>query len=80
MNKKEMAVLLSTANYRQLETMAAKAKISPAMLSSLLLEAFIENNGKVFFGEWAEGPGIRMLPDWPRFSSGVIKVKSNELV
>ena len=38
-----------------------------------------ENDGKVYTGNWREGPGMRFLPDWPRFSSGVLKIKAEEL-
>jgi hypothetical protein len=65
--------------YEKLETMAQNAGLNATKLTSLLMKAFIENDGKVYTGNWREGPGMRFLPDWPRFSSGVLKIKAAEL-
>ena len=80
MEKKTISVGLTEEAYNQLEEMAKKAGISLESLSSLLLQSFTENGGKVFTGKWREGPGLRILPDWPRFSSGVIKIKETDLL
>ena len=58
-----------------MDQMASKAGISSEELAAILLQSFVENDGKIYTGAWPEGPGIRLLPDWPRFSSGVVKVK-----
>jgi hypothetical protein len=53
--------------------------ISPIKCAEIIVQAFVEGEGKLFVGKWKEGPGLRVLPDWPRFSSCIIKVKSEEL-
>ena len=63
----------------KMATMAGGAGLSTDKLVEVLLEAFLEGKGKVFVGKWKEGPGIRLLPDWPRFSSGVAKIKEEDL-
>ena len=79
MEIKKMEVDLPAEVYEELETMARNAGLSPPKLTSLLMKAFVENDGKVYTGNWREGPGMRFLPDWPRFSSGVLKIKTEEL-
>jgi len=80
MEMKKMEIELPADLYEKLGSMAKEARLTPVKLMSLLMEAFIENDGKVYTGRWTEGPGIRFLPDWPRFSSGVMKIKEEELV
>ena len=58
----------------KLTEMASQAGISADRLAEVLLDSFTENGGKIYVGEWKEGPGVRIMPDWPRFSSGVVKV------
>ena len=79
MEMKKMEIQLPADVCEKLESMAKEARLTPTKLTSLLLKAFIENDGKVYTGSWREGPGMRFLPDWPRFSSGVIKIKEGEL-
>jgi len=64
---------------QRLGPLAAEAGLSVDKLAEVLLDSFVRNNGKVFVGAWREGPGIRIMPDWPRFSSGVIKLKKEEM-
>ena len=78
MENKELKIQIQESIFKKLEIMSRGANLSSARLCSLLIKSFIENDGKVFTGEWEEGPGIRILPDWPRFSSGVMKVKVEE--
>ena len=80
METRKMEIELPADVYEKMENMSQNAKMSPAKLSSLLIKAFIENDGKVYTGNWREGPGMRLLPDWPRFSSGVLKIKAEELI
>jgi hypothetical protein len=80
MDLKKIEIGLRSDIYNKLETIAKGARMSPSKLISVLLEAFCENDGKVYTGRWTEGPGIRLLPDWPRFSSGVIKIKEEDLI
>lgn len=78
MENKELTIEIQGSIFDNLEKMARAANLSTASLCALLIKSFIENDGKVFIGEWDEGPGIRILPDWPRFSSGVMKVRAEE--
>lgn len=64
---------------QELSSMAAQSGLSVDRLVSVLLQGFIEGGGKVYTGPWTEGPGIRLLPDWPRFSSGMFKIKQIEM-
>lgn len=64
---------------KRLAEIARGTGISPAKLAEIIIQAFVEGEGKVFVGKWKEGPGLRVLPDWPRFSSCIIKVKTEEL-
>ena len=66
---------VSSKTKQGLSGMASQAGLSVDRLVEVLLDSFVENDGKIFVGEWKEGPGVRILPDWPRFSSGVIKIK-----
>ena len=79
MEIKKMEIDLPAEVYGKLERMAEDAGLSPTKMTSLLMKAFVENDGKVYTGKWREGPGMRFLPDWPRFSSGVLKIKAEEL-
>ena len=79
MELRKVEIDLPANIYETLETMAQNAGLNAAKLASLLMKAFVENDGKVYTGNWREGPGMRFLPDWPRFSSGVLKIKAEEL-
>jgi hypothetical protein len=63
----------------KLAQMAAEAGISTPKLAEIIIRGFVEGEGKLFVGKWKEGPGLRILPDWPRFSSCIIKLKNDEL-
>ena len=58
---------------------AAEGGLSADKLAEVLLSSFFSGDGKIFTARWKEGPGIRVLPDWPRFSSGIIKVKTEDM-
>lgn len=75
----ELVVKLSSEVKGQIERMAKQAGLSPARLVTILLEGFVQGDGRVYTGPWKEGPGIRLLPDWPRFSSRVFKIKQDEM-
>ena len=66
---------ISVETRQKLSSMASQAGLSVDKLAEVLLNSFVDNDGKIYVGDWKEGPGMRILPDWPRFSSGVIKVK-----
>jgi len=70
---------VSEETKQKLSGMASEAALSVDKLAEVLLNAFVDGDGKIFVGKWAEGPGIRLLPDWPRFSCGVIKIKKEEM-
>ena len=63
-----------------LRKIAEGAGISSNKLAEVLIRAFVEGDGKIFVGRWKEAPGgLRILPDWPRFSSCIIKLRGDEL-
>jgi len=72
-------IKISTSTKQKVDKMASEAGVSSDELADALLSSFIDNDGKVYVGNWREGPGLRLLPDWPRFSSGVIKIKKEEI-
>ena len=79
---KKVELLVSEATKEKLASMGAEAiegGISPDKLAEVLLDAFFEGKGKIYTARWKEGPGIRLLPDWPRFSSGVAKIKVEDM-
>ncbi len=76
MEEKKIDIRLSIPGLKKLEAMARNAGLAPDLLASVLLQAFLDNDGKVFTGKWDEGPGLRILPDWPRFSAGIIKIRT----
>jgi hypothetical protein len=67
---------ISVQTKQKLAEMASQAGLSADKLAEVLLDSFVDNGGKIYVGEWEEGPGVRILPDWPRFSSSVVKVKT----
>ncbi|MBI2846254.1 MAG: hypothetical protein HYX82_00070 [Chloroflexi bacterium] len=75
----ELTVKLGSEVKGEIERMAKQAGLTPSKLVAVLLEGFVQGEGKVFTGPWKEGPGIRILPDWPRFSSKVFKIKQEEM-
>ena len=75
-------LLVSKATKEKLAMMGAEAVeggLSPDKLGEVLLDAFFEGKGKIYTARWKEGPGVRVLPDWPRFSSGVAKIKAEDM-
>lgn len=62
-----------------LDKLEAKTGLSPERLVALFAEGIIEGGGTVYTAPWLEGPGIRALPDWPRFSSKVYKIKKEDM-
>ena len=74
-----IALESSPATAAALQKMAAEAGIRVNKLAGVLLDSFIENGGKIYVGAWKEGPGIRIVPDWPRFSSGIVKLTEVEI-
>ena len=77
--KPQIEIQANTATDEALQGMAATAGISVGKLVGVLLESFVENGGKIYVGPWKEGPGIRIVPDWPRFSSGIVKLTEAEM-
>lgn len=79
MDKLSLSIKLPNESYQALKTMAQESDLALESLSSLLLQSFVQHGGKIFVGKWKEGGGLRVLPDWPRFSSGVLKVTQADL-
>ena len=61
-----------------LQEMAKKNGMSLSLMCKYILEEFCYQ-GKVYTGAWKEGPGVRVLVDYPKYSSRVIKLKNEEL-
>ena len=61
-----------------LQKMAEKNGISLLKMCKYILEEFC-HQGKVYSGHWREGPGKRLLVDYPKYSSRVIKIKQEDL-
>lgn len=74
-----LRVKVNESTRKELSALAGQSGLSAESLAGLVLQGFIEGKGKVYVGAWKEGPGIRVLPDWPRFSSVIFKIKSEEL-
>ena len=72
-------ISINNDTIKKLVPVATEAGLSVDKLADILLSSFVDNQGRVFTGRWKEGPGIRILPDWPRFSSGVVKIKTDEM-
>jgi hypothetical protein len=62
----------------ELSKIAREHGIGVERLSSAILESFILGEGKIYTGAWPEGPGMRLLVDWPKFSSQVLKIPEAE--
>ncbi|MFC2052126.1 hypothetical protein ACFLT4_05295 [Chloroflexota bacterium] len=63
----------------KMATEVAEGGISPDKLAEVLLDTFFDGKGKFYSARWKEGPGVRILADWPRFSSGVVKIKAEDM-
>jgi len=72
-------LVISRATKEKVANLALNTGLSTDKLAEVLLEAFADGHGRVYVGKWKEGPGIRLLPDWPRFSSTVVKVKEQDM-
>lgn len=78
----KVPILVSAEVKKKLDEAAAglaEGGMSGDKLGEVIIDSFFAGKGKVFSARWKEGPGIRVLPDWPRFSSFIIKVKSEEM-
>lgn len=78
MNEK-VSIKISSEVASKFNEIAKNIDLSLDKLIEALLDAFIKGDGKIYTGKWDEGPGIRILPDWPRFSNVIIKVKKEEM-
>ena len=79
---KKVQLLVPEATREKLAKMAVEVAgggISPDKLAEVMLNAFFDGKGKFYSARWKEGPGVRILPDWPRFSSGVVKIKAEDM-
>lgn len=71
----EITLKLSDEAGRRLGEFARESGLKTEEIASIIVEEFVAGKGKVYSGEWKEGPGVRVLPDWPKFSSRVVKVQ-----
>ncbi len=62
----------------KLLNMANDIGVSLQRMCKHILEEFTYQ-GKVYGGTWPEGPGKRVIIDFPKYTSRVIKLKENEL-
>ncbi|MHA1378100.1 MAG: hypothetical protein ACTSRG_06935 [Candidatus Helarchaeota archaeon] len=62
----------------KLKKMAEKIGISVPRMVKHIIEEFC-HQGKVYGGAWPDGPGKRILIDYPKYSSRVIKLKNEQL-
>ena len=63
---------------KKLKAMADKIGINVARMCKHIIEEFC-HQGKVYGGIWNEGPGKRILIDYPKYSSRVIKLTNEQL-
>ncbi|MHA1265973.1 MAG: hypothetical protein ACTSRS_12145 [Candidatus Helarchaeota archaeon] len=75
---KRLEVELADDAYSKLSQMANENGISIQRMCKHILEEFT-HQGKVYSGLWSEGPGKRIIIDFPKYSSKVIKIKETEL-
>ena len=64
--------------YNILVKMADTLGVSIAKMCKHVLEEFT-HQGKVYGGIWPEGPGKRLIIDFPKYSSRVLKIPESEL-
>ncbi len=74
----ELSIKVPSNVEKGLTELAKRHRLTTEKMVSVLLESFIDG-GNIFTGTWPEGPGIRLLVDWPRFSARVFKIKNEDL-
>jgi hypothetical protein len=77
--EKDQLTISRTTRQKVVEV-ASQAGLSPDKMTEVILNGFLDGDGKIFIGKWIEGPGIRLLVDWPRFSATVVKIKEEDLL
>ena len=75
---KDLEVKLEDEEHTKLSNMADDIGVSLQKMCKYILEEFTYQ-GKVYGGAWPEGPGKRIIIDFPKYSSRVIKLKESEL-
>ena len=75
----KVEIKVSKASKDKMDPMATQVGLSTDKLVEVMLEAFTAGGGKFYTGVWKEGPGIRIMTDWPRFSAGVTKITKEEM-
>ncbi|MHA1277414.1 MAG: hypothetical protein ACTSQI_10910 [Candidatus Helarchaeota archaeon] len=73
-----LEIQLEEKAYEEIVKMANELGLSPPRMCKHILEEFI-HQGRVYVGGWQEGPGKRIIIDYPKYSSRVIKLFDNEL-
>ena len=75
----KVGIKISKVTKAKMDPMAAQIGLSTDKLIEVILETFVAGKGKFYAGQWKEGPGIRIMTDWPRFSAGVTLLKQEEM-
>ena len=75
---KELEINLDDAAYDKVMKMADELGMTAERMCKHILEEFTFQ-GKVYGGIWPEGPGKRIIIDFPKYSSRVIKIHEKEL-
>ena len=75
---KELEIEIDDDAYNKLSTMSDEIGLDIKRICKHILEEFTYQ-GKVYAGVWAEGPGKRIIIDFPKYSSKVIKLLKSEL-
>lgn len=75
---KTINIEINDESHEYLQKMASKNDLSVSNMCKYILEEFCFQ-GNVHTGDWREGPGIRILIDYPKYSSRVIKVKKEDM-
>ncbi|MHA1651334.1 MAG: hypothetical protein ACTSYB_14175 [Candidatus Helarchaeota archaeon] len=75
---KDLKIELDDDAYTKLLKMANETGLSLQRMCKHILEEFTYQ-GKVYSGVWPEGPGKRVIIDFPKYSSRVLKIHENEL-
>lgn len=75
---KEIGIELENEAYNKLAKMADDLGLNIKRMCKHILEEFTYQ-GKVYVGLWEEGPGKRIIIDFPKYTSRVVKVRSTEL-
>lgn len=75
---KKLEIEIDNEAYNILKAMAKYNKLKLEQMTKHIIEEFT-NDGKVYTGTWPEGPGIRIIIDYPKYTSRVVKLYKSEI-